>query len=127
VFVADASAIVAALVHSGPARDRLGSETVHVPHLADSEIIDVVRKLVLRNELRAAAAKRALDVWRRFGVSRWPSVGLYERIWELRDNLSAYDATYIALAEALDARLLTADARLAAAPGSRCPIEVVPR
>lgn len=97
-----------------------------MPHLADGEVIDVVRKLVLRNELSAAAAKRALDVWRRIGVTRWPSVGLYDRIWELRD-LSAYDATYIALAEALDARLLTADVRLAAAPGSRCPIEVVPR
>jgi predicted nucleic acid-binding protein len=59
------------------------------------------------------------------GVQRFPVVGLLDRVWELRLNITGYDATYVAVAEALDCALLTADGRLARAPGPRCPITVV--
>lgn len=72
-------------------------------------------------------ASRALDVWGRLGVERVGVRGLLGRIWELRDNLSAYDATYVAVAEALESPLLTADGRLARAPGPRCTITVLRR
>ena len=69
----------------------------------------------------------ALDTWRRLALTRYPAVGLLTRIWALRDNLSAYDATYVALAESLDCALVTADGRLSNAAQVQCPITVVPR
>ena len=69
----------------------------------------------------------ALARWASLGLRRLAVVGLLSRIWELRDNLSAYDATYVALAEALACELVTADARLAQAPGPTCAITVVRR
>ncbi len=69
-----------------------------------------------------------LDAWRRLAMTRYPIHGMLERVWELRANLSAYDAAgYVALAEALDCALVTADGRLSRAPGIQCPITVVPR
>lgn len=68
-----------------------------------------------------------LSRWARLGVRRFGVVGLLSRIWELRDNVTAYDATYVALAEAFGCQLLTADARLASAPGPRCTIVVIRR
>ena len=67
-----------------------------------------------------------LNTWRRFGVIRYPVFALLERVWELRDNLSAYDASYVALAEALDGSLLTADSALSRAPAIRCSVTIVP-
>jgi predicted nucleic acid-binding protein len=72
-------------------------------------------------------ARAALGRWARLGLRRYAAVGLLSRIWELRDNLSAYDATYVALAEASGCDLVTADARLARAPGPKCAIRVVRR
>jgi predicted nucleic acid-binding protein len=69
----------------------------------------------------------ALDAFRRLGMTRYPVFSMLDRVWELRDNLSAYDASYVALAELLGCSLLTADARLSRAPGIRCPVTVVPR
>jgi predicted nucleic acid-binding protein len=60
-------------------------------------------------------------------MTRYPVFALLDRVWELRDNISSCDASYIALAEALDCALLTSDQRLARAPSARCPITVVPR
>jgi len=124
-MVADASAIVGGLLRSGPARNRLGDGAVHVPHLVDTEVADAIRKLVLRDQLGTTDAKRALATWQRFGVQRQPTVRMIDRIWELSDNVSAYDAAYISLAEGLQCNLLTADRRLASATGPRCTIEVV--
>jgi predicted nucleic acid-binding protein len=97
------------------------------PHLADSEVVGALRAQVLRGEVSTADASRALDTWGRLGLERVGARGLLGRIWELRDNLSAYDATYVAVAEALGVPLVTADGRLARAPGPSCTITVVRR
>ncbi len=127
MIVVDASAAVAALLNAGPARTALSDEAVHAPHLIDSEVAQALRRLVLRRSLGADDGWAALDSWRRLGILRHPVGGLLDRVWELRENVSAYDASYLALAEALDCGLLTADARLGSAPGLRCPVTVVPR
>jgi predicted nucleic acid-binding protein len=127
VIVADASAAVLALMNDGDARRLLAVEAVAIPHLADSEVLSAVRARVLRGEIGADDGGAALTAWAQLGMRRFAVVGLLSRIWELRDNLTAYDATYVALAEALGCDLVTADARLAHAPGSTCPVKVVRR
>ena len=127
MIVVDASAAVAALLNAGPARQALAAERLHAPHLIDSEVANALRRVDARRRLDAGAAWTALDAWRRLGITRYPAHSLLDRIWELRDNLSAYDATYIALAELLGCALLTADHRLGRAPGIGCPVTVVPR
>jgi len=80
---------------------------------------------VLRGDIAAADGDRAIRRWARLGIERWAVSGMLERVWELREHLTAYDATYVATAEALGCGLLTADGRLGRAPGPRCPITVV--
>ena len=80
-----------------------------------------------RGSVSDTDAGRAAREWTRLGLTRLSVAGLTSRIWSLRHNLSACDASYVALAEALDCPLLTFDARLAGAPGPSCPITVVPR
>jgi predicted nucleic acid-binding protein len=127
VIVLDASAAVLALLNDGDARRAVAEESTAVPHLADSEVAHALRAQALRGLLTPEQARDALGLWARLGVRRFPAVGLLPRIWELRANLSAYDATYVALAEALGTELVTADARLAQAPGPTCPITVIRR
>lgn len=123
----DASAAVLALLNGGDARRSLSSQTVAVPHLVDSEVAHALRAQVLRGDVGAEQARAALARWARLGLRRFAVVGLLGRIWELRENLSGYDASYVALAEALRCELMTADARLARAPGPRCAVTVVRR
>lgn len=125
MIVVDASAAVLGLLNAGEARDHLARNASAVPHLADSEIVHAMRGQVRRGEISTAQATRAIDTWARLGVERIEVSRLLPRIWELRDNLTADDATYIAVAEALSVELLTADARLSGAPGPRCPITIV--
>jgi predicted nucleic acid-binding protein len=127
VIVVDASAALLALLNAGPARQALGEERLHVPHLIDSEIASALRRQVIANNVSPDVAWRALDAWRRLGMTRYPVFSLLDRVWALRDNLSAYDASYVALAEHLTCPLVTADGRLARATGVRCPVTVVPR
>jgi predicted nucleic acid-binding protein len=127
VIVLDASAAVLALLNDGDARRLLATETVGVPHLADCEVASALRAQVSRGRIDAGAAGVALRRWSRLGVRRFAAAGLLDRVWQLRDSLSAYDATYVALAEALGCVLVTADARLARAPGPTCAITVVRR
>lgn len=68
-----------------------------------------------------------MDAWRRIALTRYPVIALLDRVWELRDTLSAYDASYVAVAEKLDCALVTADSRLSSTALQRCPITVVPR
>ncbi len=127
MIVLDASAAVLALLNDGDARRSVASETIAVPHLADSEVAHAVRAQVLRGRISADDAGATLAHWARLGLRRFAAVGLLPRIWELRENLTAYDATYVALAEGLACDLVTADARLAQAPGPSCAIKVVRR
>jgi predicted nucleic acid-binding protein len=127
VIVVDASAALSALLNAGPARSALASEQLHAPHLIDSEVASGLRRKVAAQKLDADAGWTALDTLRRLGMTRYSVFTLLDRAWELRDNLSAYDASYVALAELLGCTLLTADGRISGAPGLRCPITVVPR
>ena len=127
MIVVDASAALAALLNAGPARQAVSAEQLHAPHLIDSEVANALRRASAARRLDADAASAALDTWRRLGMTRYPAHSLLDRIWGLRDNLSAYDATYVALAEFLGCSLVTADARLAQAPRIDCSITLVPR
>jgi len=127
VIVVDASAAVSALLNAGPARQALAEEQMHVPHLIDPEVANALRRGVAASLIEPGDAWTALDRWRRLGMSRYAVFHLFERVWKLRESLSAYDASYVALAESLDCALLTADVRLGRAPGLRCAVTVVPR
>ncbi len=127
MIVVDASAALSALFNDGRARRLLATEPLHTPHLVDAEVVNGLRRKRSAHEISQQQADTCLTTWRRLGVTRYPIVGLLDRVWELRDNLSAYDACYVALAEALACSLLTADGRLTRAAGPRCPITVVPR
>ncbi len=127
MIVVDASAAISSLFSEGPARRTLSADRLHAPHLIDPEIANGIRRRVSVGRISSDAGWRALDTWRRLGMTRHPTISLLERIWQLRDNLSAYDASYVALAEALGCSLLTADRRLSMAPGIECAVTVVPR
>ncbi|MGQ0630038.1 MAG: type II toxin-antitoxin system VapC family toxin [Sporichthyaceae bacterium] len=104
----------------------LGSEDLAAPHLIDSEVTQVLRGLARRAELTEEQAATALSGFGALTLVRFGAHELRTRMWELRHNLSAYDATYVALAETIGASsLLTTDARIARAPGIRCAVEVL--
>ena len=100
-------------------------ETLHAPHLLDVEVAQVLRRYALAGELEAERARLALHDLADFPLHRYAHDFLLTRVWELRANLTAYDAVYIALAEALDAPLLTRDQRLAKAPAHHARVELV--
>ena len=127
MIVVDASAAISALMHAGAARDVLGADSLHAPHLLDVEVASGLRRLHAAGEIDAASGSFALLTLQRLALERYPMRGLLQRIWDLRGGVSSYDAAYVALAEALGCPLLTADARLSRAPGVRCPVTVVPR
>ena len=127
MIVVDASAALSALLNDGPARRTLAHEQLHAPYLIDIEVASGLRRRVAARQLSVAAGLAALRVLQRLGMTRYPTFPVLERIWGLRQNLSAYDAAYVALAEELGCTLLTADGRLSRASGIRCPITVVPR
>jgi predicted nucleic acid-binding protein len=129
MLVVDASVlfeVVADTPASDALRQRLTSDTDHVaPHLVDAEVLSVIERQHRLGALDATAAAQALDDLRRWPGERWPHRPFLERAWDLRANVRSYDALYVSLAEALDATLLTRDARLAGAPGLRCVVDVV--
>lgn len=126
MIVVDASAAISALLNAGQARRELAGQQLHVPHLIDPEVASGLRRRAWAGQITAEAAWKALRVWQRLAMTRYPVVALLHRVWELRENVSAYDASYIALAESLEVPVLTADGRLSRAPGTRCSITVVP-
>lgn len=127
MIVADASVVLDALMGAAPARAALEGQELFAPHLVDPEVVSAVRRGVTADRLTTGTAVVILSALRRLGITRYPVYGLTERIWELRDNLTPYDASYIAVAEALECPLVTADARIAGAAGIRCPVTVVRR
>jgi len=123
--VVDASVIVE-LIANDLDPDHLGDEELAVPHLIDSEVTNALRRLVSQKILTDNQGATALNGFTRLALTRFPADWLRPRMWELRHNLSAYDATYVALAEMTGASaLLTTDTRLANAPGINCPIELL--
>ena len=130
MIVVDASAMLEALLRLPGARAverRLfePSQTLHAPHLLDVEVAQVIRRYAANREIDAERGRTALVDLADFPLHRYPHDFLLPRVWELRNNLTAHDAIYVALAEVLDAPLLTRDARLAAAPGHHARIELV--
>jgi predicted nucleic acid-binding protein len=99
-------------------------EALHTVHLLDVEFAQALRRLVREGTLTAKRAEEAIDDLAALRLARYPPVVLLKRIWQLRQNFSAHDAAYVALAEELKAPLITRDQRLAAAPGHRATIEV---
>jgi predicted nucleic acid-binding protein len=125
VIVLDSSATVhlfANLTQADWVRGRLDVESVHAPYLLDIEVANALRGLVARRELAQADARRALEDYADVAVRRYPHALFLDRIWQLRTHVTAYDAVYIALAEALDAPLVTTDLRLARTHGHRARI-----
>ena len=102
-----------------------GDETLHAPHLVDLEVVHALRRYEMKGLLTRTRAEEALDDFADLDILRYPHDALLPRIWALRRNVTAYDAAYLALAEALDAPLLTADEKLARSPGHHARVEVV--
>lgn len=129
VLVVDASVLVVALADDGPdgdlARGRLAGQALAAPELIDLEVASVLRRQVAAGKIETRRADLALADLDAIPLQRAPHRPLLSRCWQLRENLTVYDAAYVALAEALEVPLLTADQRLAAAPGPRCVTEVL--
>ena len=124
-LVVDASALVDAILIDGAARACLAEASLHAPELIDAELLSVLRRLVLTGQLAEQQALLALDTAQLLGLRRHNTRPLWSRAWQLRTNLSAYDALYVALAEQLNLPLLSGDGRLARAPGLRCQVRMV--
>ena len=128
MIVADASILVVALADDGPdggqARSRLHGERLTVPELADLEVASVLRRQMKAGTLDARRALLALADLAALPARRAPHRPLLPRCWELRNNLTIYDAAYVALAETMNITLLSGDPKLARAPGPQCPIEI---
>ncbi|MEA2191000.1 MAG: hypothetical protein QOI73_1121 [Solirubrobacteraceae bacterium] len=123
--VIDAGVIVE-LLAGGLDPGRLGVEDLAAPHLLDSDVTHVLRGLVLRGALTDEQGAVAMGGFAELAIVRYPADWLRPRMWALRHNLSAYDATYVALAEMTAATsLLTTDARLANAAGVRCAVQLL--
>jgi predicted nucleic acid-binding protein len=129
VIVVDASIVVTALADDGPdgdrVRARLRGERLAAPHLVDVEVLSAWRRLAAVDDLDQRRVALAMEDLRWLRLDRVPHGPLLDRCWELRENLTIYDAAYVALAEAMDVALLTADAKLASAPGLRCAVELI--
>jgi predicted nucleic acid-binding protein len=130
VIVLDASAVVELVLGTAVGRsiaERIAQPALglHAPHLLDVEVAQVVRRYVLGGQVTEERGRRALDHLMALDVERHPHDALLARIWALRANLTAYDAAYVALAEALGAPLLTRDRGLAGSAGHTARIELV--
>jgi predicted nucleic acid-binding protein len=130
VIVVDASALIEVLLNT-PAAAKVSerlfdrADTLHAPHVLDLEVAQVLRRYALSGEMSVERAEQALEDLADLPLNRYPHDIFLGRIWALRRNFTAYDAAYVALAEALDAPLITRDAALAKGPGHRARVEVL--
>ena len=130
MIVLDASAAIEWLLQS-PAGIKIGgrifspSESLHAPHLLDVEVAQVLRRYAREKTITAERGEEALEDLGDLPLNRYPHDFLIPRVWELRATLTAYDAVYVALAELLDAPLLTCDGKIASASGHSAKVEVV--
>ncbi len=131
MIVLDASVVVDLVLNVDPAATRIAQRIVQetpglcAPHLLDAEVGQVLRRFCLRGDIAAGRAVHALDDFLALPIERCPHTPLLQRSFELRDNATVYDALYLALAEGLDAPLLTRDSALANIPGCTARVEVV--
>ena len=130
MIVLDASAAIEWLLQS-PAGIKIEkrlyspSESLHAPHLLDVEVAQVLRRYVRRKIISAQRGQEALEDLADIPLTRYPHDFLIPRVWELRATLTAYDAVYVALAELVNAPLLTCDGKIASASGHSANVEVV--
>ena len=130
MIVVDASALLELLLQTSlgarvEARLFGGEDELHAPHLLDVEIAQGLRRLVRTGEVASGRAEEAIADLTDLDLHRHAHLDLLDRAWKLRDNISAYDAMYVALAEAIEAPIITCDSPLAKAPGHRARIEVI--
>lgn len=129
MLVVDASILAPVVADAGTDgrrfRERLRGEAVVGPDLLRIEVTSVLRRHANSGQLTPEQAEAAVSDLLAFPVRVFPTATLLRRVWELRQNLTAYDGCYVALAEAVERPLLTADRRLAKVPGLRCEIEVL--
>jgi predicted nucleic acid-binding protein len=130
LIVLDASAVIELLLNTDRGslvRDRIAdpAESLHAPHLLSVEVAQVLRRYVASRAIAPEVAAAALDDLAALDIARYSHEPLLPRAWELRDNVTMYDAVYLALAEVLDAPLLTLDRGLATAPGHRASVECI--
>jgi predicted nucleic acid-binding protein len=129
MIVLDASATVDWMLQT-PAGQRIEqriyarNDTLHSVHLLDVEFVQVLRRLVRERSLTSSRAEEAIEDLMALRVTRYAPVLLHSRIWQLRNNMTAYDAAYVALAEELEAPLITRDQKIAAVPGHAAAVEV---
>ncbi len=125
MIVTDASAVVAALTSDGAAGENARKlfredDFLVAPELIDLEVISTIRRKAVANEISEPRSREAISQLRWMPIKRECHEYLFERIWDLRDTVTAYDASYVAIAEILDVPLATFDARLTRAPGPTC-------
>ena len=130
MIVVDASVALEVLLatpDAAPLQNRLFAkkQSLHAPHLLDLEVTQALRRYFLAGHLTADRGAAALECLSGFPITRYPHDLFLPRVWELRHNFTAYDAAYVALAEALDATLLTRDRALASAAGHTAKVELV--
>jgi len=130
MIVVDASAVIELLLNTEAGR-RVGqrlftqNESLHAPHLIDLEVAQVVRRYTLGREMTSRRGREVLQDLANLPLTRYPHEPFLFRIWALRDNLTAYDAAYVSLAEVMGAPLLTRDAALAAIQKGRVKVELI--
>jgi predicted nucleic acid-binding protein len=129
LIVVDAAALIEVLLRT-PAASAIETllftqgQTLHAPHLLDIEVAQLIRRYAAKGEIDGERGRTALTDLSDFHLHRYPHDFLLPRVWELRNNFTTYDAVYVALAEALDATLLTSDQRLAASAGQFTRVEL---
>jgi predicted nucleic acid-binding protein len=131
MVVADASAVIDALIRRGPRGDWAAAAlneaaVLAAPHVIDVEVVAGLRRLVSREAIPERGARRALRAFGDLKITRFPASSLLQRVWQLRETLTPYDAAYVVLAETLDLPLLTTDERLGRSHGHRAKVVAYP-